>query len=123
MKNTLFVSCLLFLFIGCNDEAPEAVEIRVKNTSDFSYVNLTVSIMESNNYGSLGPGKLSEYKTFSEAYRYAYVSLEIEGEALILQPIDYVGETPLKKGKYTYHISMTREGDQLSGITVILEKG
>lgn len=34
----------------------------------------------------------------------AFVQLEIDGETYALQPIDYVGETPLENGSYTYQI-------------------
>ena len=44
------------------------------------------------------------YQTFDLAYRYAFVELEIDGKTYTLQPIDYVGETPLENGNYTYSI-------------------
>jgi hypothetical protein len=33
-----------------------------------------------------------------------------EGEELVLQPIDYVGESLLRSGRYTYVLNVTIEG-------------
>lgn len=57
-------------------------------------------------FGNLNSNLNSEYKTFDFAYRYAFVEFEIDGETFTLQPIDYVGETPLENGKYSYKINV-----------------
>ena len=32
------------------------------------------------------------------------MELEIDGNTYTIQPVDYVGETPLENGKYTYQL-------------------
>lgn len=46
--------------------------------------------------------KKTDYKVFESAYGYAFIELEIGGKTYTIQPIDYVGETPLEDGNYTY---------------------
>jgi hypothetical protein len=58
-------------------------------------------------FGDLGPGEISDYISFELAYRYAQVKLFIEDEEYLLQPIDFVGETPLENGNYTYIIGVS----------------
>ena len=58
------------------------------------------------NHGEIKSNENSCYHTYDIAYRYAYVSLVIDGEDLVLQPIDYVGETPLGVGYFTYHLDV-----------------
>jgi hypothetical protein len=75
--------------------------------SEFNYKNINVNASgEMVEYGNLNSNSNSEYKTFDLAYRYAFVEFEIDGEIFTLQPIDYVGETPLENGKYSYKINV-----------------
>ena len=82
--------------------------IRIENDSDWTYLDLRVNPYdEEMNYGDLGPGEVSDYKPFEIAYRYAQIQVRIDDAEYVLQPIDYVGETPLKNGKYTYIIGIS----------------
>jgi hypothetical protein len=74
------------------------------------------------NFGNLNSGQKTEYKIFKKAYRYAYVKLEIDGKTFTLQPIDYVGETVLKNGNYTYQIDVDVTQDQYSNINLTFIK-
>ncbi len=60
-----------------------------------------------NQNGTLEPGATSSYLPFNEAYRYAHVRLQIDGQEFMIMPIDYVGETKLAKGKYTYTLTVS----------------
>lgn len=111
MKNVVFLLLPVLMFLhGCSkkDTAEnDAVLIRIKNTSTFNYEKVVVNTGGGeNNYGSIPSGQFSEYKEFTSAYRYAYIRLEINGQTALLQPFDYVGETPLEDGKYTYEVSV-----------------
>jgi hypothetical protein len=72
-------------------------------------------------YIDLNAGDVSEYKTFEKAYRYAYIELIVEGEIYRLQPNDYVGETPLAIGNYTYELNFDFQG-QYGSLTISLVK-
>ena len=102
---------MLLLAVGCSSGDDAEVYIRLENVSAHNYENIIVRI--SNNpldYGNLGTGEVSEYQMVTKAYRYAYVELEINGKMYILQPIDYVGESTLSSGYYTYQID-AEDGD------------
>jgi hypothetical protein len=109
MKNIIFLLLPVLIFLNaCSKKDPsfDAVLIRIKNSGTFNYENVVVNTGGGeNNYGSIPSGQFSEYKEFTSAYRYAYIRLEINGQTALLQPFDYVGETPLENGKYTYVVT------------------
>ena len=87
------------------------VRIRIANNSSFAFDRVEAVFPEDAiEYGAIGAGDVSEYAQVSAAYRYAYIEVEIDGEELKIQPIDYVGETPLEPGRYTYQLNVTIEG-------------
>lgn len=60
-------------------------------------------------YGLIPAGEASSYQTVTKAYRYAYIETKINSELSVLQPIDYMGESLLKSGRYTYVLSVLEE--------------
>jgi hypothetical protein len=87
------------------------VEIRIANLSSFAFERVDVVFPEDEvSYGAIPAHGTSSYRGVSEAYRYAYIEVQISGEELVLQPIDYVGENTLRPGKYTYLLNVTVEG-------------
>lgn len=109
MKKAFFLLISAFLLLnGCSKkETIDAVLIRVKNASTLTFTNVYVNTSGGeNNYGDLAAGQISEYKEFTYAYPYAYVRFEIDGQTRQLQPIDYVGESLLDNGKYTYELTV-----------------
>ena len=87
------------------------VEIRIQNASSFPFQRVDVGFPEDEvSYGSIHANSASEYRGVSKAYRYAYIEVEIAGEELVIQPIDYVGESLLDSGRYTYVLNVTVEG-------------
>jgi len=113
MKRLWFILFVIFFSLTCNDTDFECdqhdisdcnsddddnkTNIRVLNSSDYDFCNVVISTTgEGRNHGEIK----------SKAYRYAYVSLMIDGEDLVIQPIDYVGETPLGIGYFTYHLDI-----------------
>lgn len=90
--------------MSCDTEN-ESVFIRVRNVSESDYSSVVLNTSFANvGFGDLESGGITDYKEFSVAYHYAFVELFIDGNVFTLQPIDYVGETPLKKGHYTYEV-------------------
>lgn len=90
-----------------------SVQIRIRNAGqvDLSGVETTFPDNQVVGYGALGVGKDSGYHLVGLAYRYALVVATADGKELRWQPRDFVGETPLAPGRYTYTLSVT--GDQI----------
>ncbi|GLB53219.1 hypothetical protein NBRC110019_22590 [Neptunitalea chrysea] len=108
MKKVLvLIIGVLLSSISCNsdDSGTSRVEIRVHNTSDYTYSNIYMDVATGNkSYGDLEPDGYSDYKVLNLAYNIAYIQLEIDGETYYMQPIDYDSEEPLSGGTYTYDI-------------------
>lgn len=125
MKNPLIILAFLTSLFSCSEAEidPSAMNIRLANTSNFDYKNIVINTITGNvGFGDLNSGEYSEYRAFEKAYRYAYVELEINGNTLKLQPIDYVGETPLKNGKYTYEIYTDSPDQEYGSLSITLIK-
>jgi len=112
------------MIIGCSKEkmsGQDGLEIRLSNSSQQNFKNVIVDTGTGKvSFGDLDAGKNTAYKKFSKAYRYAFVQLEINGQTYTLQPIDYVGEVPLKDGRYAYQISVNGNQGQYSNLSLKL---
>ena len=110
----LFGFVLLLVLPGCDSPLWPGggdVRIRIANLSSFPFERVHVVFPENRvSYGVIPAYGLSDYHDLSTAYRYAYIDVQIAGEELIIQPIDYVGENTLRAGKYTYALNVTVEG-------------
>jgi hypothetical protein len=107
----LFVLALSAAACASVDDDGDPVRVRVANASDRTFASVRVLFPdEIVDYGSLAPGQESAYRTVGTAYSYAGFEVEVGGDTLRMQPIDYVGETPLAAGAYTYVLDLD-EGD------------
>ena len=108
MKNHITLILLLFLIISCTEDPdPDQVLIRVENSAEVDFKEVLVNSGSGNvAFGTIRAGKKSKYKGFESAYRYGFVSVLANGTELRIQPYDYVGETPLEIGYYTYKLGM-----------------
>ncbi|WP_057940244.1 hypothetical protein [Algoriphagus resistens] len=116
MKNLFTLFLALFLLTSCSDETiPEGILIRVENSSNVDFKDVLVSSGSGNmEFGAIKARKKSDYREFESAYRYGFVSVLANGKELRIQPYDYVGETPLSKGYYTYKLDLeTSDPDNL----------
>ncbi len=93
--------------------------IRIKNASSFDYELLLVG---KEFFGKLKSGAVTEYRIFERAYKYNYVRLAINDEVFKLTPIDYVGETPLGNGYFTYLIKVQDVEQKILSIGIIRDK-
>ena len=103
----------LLVFAGCPapTEPPGGVNIRVANESSFPFSDVDVVFpQDSVDYGTVPAHGASEYRRVTQAYSYALIIVQVGGEELRLQPVDYVGETALTAGRYTYALNVTIEG-------------
>ncbi|MRX68947.1 hypothetical protein SAMN06265349_104376 [Flavobacterium resistens] len=132
MKNIFVLVVLVFVLFGCSSEDSSSrfskedssdLRIRLSNASKFNFQNITVNTTTGNvNFENVDSGQKTKYKGFSFAYSYAFVELQIDGKTYTLQPIDYVGETPLEKGNYTYEITANDSQNQYGKLNLKLIK-
>jgi hypothetical protein len=105
-------SLVTALFVGatlsCSDSTgPETddVQIRIGNDTPSSFTSVAVTFPQDDvDYGPVAAGRRSEYRTVSVAYPYARIDVRIGSTELRIQPRDYVGETALEPGRYTYSL-------------------
>jgi len=120
----IYFSLILIFIISCS-QSDNTIEkdllIRVKNTSQFEFNNVLVNTNGGEqNFGNINKNENSEYKSFDFAYRYAFIELTIDGSTFTIQPIDYVGETKIDNGKYTYEVNANESTNQHSRLTITL---
>ena len=84
------------------------VQVRIRNESQvaFDQVRVVFPRGPAADYGPLAAGASTAYRTARQAYPYAYIRVTVDGQTLTLQPRDYVGETPLEPGRYTYALTL-----------------
>jgi hypothetical protein len=114
MKPFLFYCGLLLGLAACQKEKAPAtgVSIRVRNDSAYAFTSLAVNTSGGeNSYGALGPGQSSDYAPFARAYSYAAVKATLNGAEVSFLPYDYVGETPLQPGRYTYVVDVVNQAN------------
>jgi hypothetical protein len=90
---------LLGLLLSIKRPPPVMSDVRIKNQTGLILHNV---IINGKAYGDLPMGATSGYQQMPYAYRYAEVELLAVGEKVQQQVIDYVGETPLGEGRFTY---------------------
>ena len=86
---------------------PDSVQVRVQNVSTVRYDSVNLMSRE---LGTVSPGDFTRYEKFDRAYHYGYVRLFVDGNQRELIPIDFVGETPLRNGRYTYRVGLSTSG-------------
>ena len=125
-RNALTSMLLSLLVAGCSgssspvDPLPPDVPlgIRVENATGRTFEAITVQFSEQvENYGELEAGAASEYRAVDEAYRYAAVDIDFGSETARIQPIDFVGETLLPPGRYTYRFTLNP--DSFNEFTIV----
>ena len=101
------MALVLMLGTGCSLLAgDDDVEVRVRNFSTLDFDSVMVRFpKDSHRYGRVEAGQASAYALVQEAYRYDYVEVWIGAQKHVLQPIDFVGESLLQPGRYTYGLS------------------
>lgn len=105
-KKSSLKNCTEHQVAPCQQDASKT-NLRIKNESTYDFCNVLISPHgEDTNYGIVEAGQTTCYRPFTRAHAYAFVNLTIEGEELELIPIDYVGETELGPGNFTYTIGV-----------------
>ncbi|MFK7814343.1 MAG: hypothetical protein AB8B59_17730 [Maribacter sp.] len=111
-RSAVLVLTILLFSLGCADQDDDlaAIKIRIQNTSNLNFDSAQVGDSE-HIHMDIAPDNFSEYLGYETAYRYAYIKIVSGDENYVLQPIDFVGETPLSIGFYTYVLDVTEEGN------------
>jgi hypothetical protein len=84
------------------------VDIRVKNVSHFDFDGLTIW---DDTLGPLSSHSFTPYFTRESAYDKASIYVRIDTFQFGLTVIDYVGERPLGRGKYTFEVDISELSD------------
>ena len=119
MKQFALLFLIATVFIGCSDRDDnlDGVNIRIKNESSVTFDTVQVGSDEMI-HENIGPEEYSGYLEYETAYSYAYINITVGEENYVFQPIDFVGETPLENGFYTYGLSISEEGDVILNFVV-----
>ena len=92
--------------VGSDCQEFHPIHLRIENVTnqDFTYVEIGGGNQA--NYPALNAGDTSDYQYRPEGgYRYNYVKVKTAAnDSFIIQPFDFVGETPLDEGYYTYRL-------------------
>lgn len=92
--------------------------VRVENGTSWEMEELEVLVTPPIEVAVLRAGEATDYYTIEKAYRIASVRVRIEDVLHPLQVIDFVGESPLGAGRFTYRLEL--EGGPGSSISLTL---
>lgn len=124
MKKAFILLLTICTFLSCTDPDRDnllGVSIRLLNVSNYDFKNIIVDTSTGErSFEDINAGESSDYQIFQLAYRYAFIELEIDGATYTLQPIDYVGETPLENQLYTYQLDANDSQDQYGRLSLTL---
>jgi hypothetical protein len=108
LARTLVAVAAAIVLGGCSSPfgVSDHVETRFRNATPFTLTDVSLSWPGgSMQVSSLAPGASSNFEHHDGAYSYGALNVTMNGAVRHLQPIDYVGESPLGAGRYTYVIS------------------
>lgn len=100
---------LLLGVLGCSSPFASSgdVHIRIGNESSTAFSRVEVVFPQDEvDYGLVQARGVSEYRRVAVAYAYAPIDVQIGDTHLRIQPIDYVGESELRAGHYTYALNV-----------------
>jgi hypothetical protein len=94
---------------GCSNpfSADDGTHIRLRNSSAFVLTAVTFQPGEPQlKFARIEPGEATAYVPVSNAYSYGYLDVTVDGARRVIQPIDYVGESYIGDGRFTYVITI-----------------
>ncbi|MDH3206340.1 MAG: hypothetical protein OEO79_07000 [Gemmatimonadota bacterium] len=83
--------------------------------SDFTYQSGGEAIF----FPVIRAGVVTEYVEIDQSYRYGFVEFHVDSVRFVLQPIDYVGETLLGGGEFTFRVDV--DTASAFGVSLLLE--
>jgi hypothetical protein len=104
MSKIIASLALTAVLVGCDTlDIGGTTEVRVENGSPLTFD--AVSYWAGGNevsHGALASGDSTPYVEANGAYGYTTTQVVVGADTVRLQVIDYVGETPLVSGRYSY---------------------
>jgi hypothetical protein len=88
---------------------PDGVYLRLRNASGVSFDNIVVHFGLPIDFGALPARAESRYLRADGIYSYSAIQATSGELRFIVQPTDYVGETPLRSGYYTYGLTIAAQ--------------
>ena len=109
---------------GIGQKGGDQLEIRIANRSRVAIENVRVQFpSQTDVYGTIPPNGVTDYRVVKKAYRYARIEAVVAGKPAGFLPIDYVGESELKAGRYTYVLTINaRATSKYYGLKLKLRK-
>lgn len=102
----LLALLLVLVLPGCAGVTqPDGVQIRFRNGGTVELTDIVYRSGDASvDMARLAPGAQSEYSRHASTYSYGYLRFTANGGIQVLQPIDFVGETPITRGSWTFTI-------------------
>jgi hypothetical protein len=95
--------------VGCGNPfgSDGPTRIRLRNASSFELTSVTFAPgSERVEFTRIGPNAITEYRSVEHAYSYGYFDALVAGVRRTIQPIDFVGESYIGEGKFTYQVTI-----------------
>ncbi len=107
----ILLTLTIFSLLSCSDDDDSTnetnqVNIRLANNSEFKFEDATYNGI---NFGDIEPGEKTEYRLLENQFSYGSIYITINGEEYGWQPIDFVGESLLENGDYTFEYNFDSE--------------
>ena len=105
----VMIAALLAASAACGNPfgSDGPTRIRLRNASSFELTAVTFAPgSERVEFARIGPNATTEYTTVDNAYSYGYFDALVAGTRRTIQPIDYVGESYIGEGNFTYQITI-----------------
>lgn len=95
---------------------PGSAKLRIENGTPFTIDSCYISpgTWNGHDYGLINVNSLTDYFGFDSVYHYGYIRVKMNNKIYPLVPFDYVGETPYRKGNFTYKITYSNTLDQIN---------
>lgn len=122
LRRRWWAIALLLAAAGCNGllgSDDDDTRVRLLNASEYELIDVHFSSgHDPLLYGAIQAGGMTTYVAVPRAYRIASLEASVDNVIYTVQPIDFVGEEPLRSGRYTYVITFTPQ----AGLTLSVSR-
>lgn len=107
MRSVIILMVIISICVGSCSKSTEdnPVLLRIENPGIIAFDSvIAINPAGKQIYLNVNSNSKSDYKEFAFIYKYANVKVYFGNKSALLQPIDYVGETKITGGKFTYKL-------------------